>query len=98
MSYLQSEYKRAVLDKYDEAYKTSLRAVREAYNEQMLSNEVKFTKTASHYQAEKECREASDEYEKAKQLIQVGEVLSKLPLDTQEAIHTYSRLTGGGEY
>ena len=98
LAYLQSEYKRAVLDKYDEAYKTSLRAVREAYNEQMLSNEVKFTKTASHYQAEKECREASDEYEKAKQLIQVGEVLSKLPLDTQEAIHTYSRLTGGGEY
>lgn len=96
LAYLQLEYKKTVLDRYDEAYKASLRAVREAYNEQKLSNEGSVSKTDSHYQAEKECEEARVEYVKAEQLIRAGEVLSKLPKDTQLVINEYKNLLGGG--
>ena len=96
LAYLQYEYKKEVLDRYDEAYKASLRAVREAYNEQKLSNEGSVSKTDSHYQAEKECEEARVELAKAEQLIRAGEVLSKLPKDTQLVINEYKNLLGGG--
>ena len=97
LAYLQYEYKRAVLDKYNEAYKASNEAINEAYSKQGLSAEGGVSMLNGHHEAEKEYREASDEYEKAKQLIRVGEVVSQLPLDTQEAIHTYSKLTGGSQ-
>ena len=96
LAYLQYEYKKEVLDRYDEAYKASLRAVREAYNEQKLSNEGSVSKTDSHYQAEKECEEARVELTKAEQLIRAGEVLSKLPKETQLVINDYAYLLGGG--
>ena len=96
LAYLQFEYKKEVLGRYDEAYKASLRAVREAYNEQKLSNEDSVSKTDSHYRAEKECEEARVELAKAERLIQAGEVLSKLPKDTQLVINEYKNLLGGG--
>ena len=96
LAYLQLEYKKTVLDRYDEAYKASLRAVREAYNEQKLSNEGSVSKTDSHYRAEKECDEARVELAKAEQLIRAGEVISKLPKNTQLVINEYKNLLGGG--
>jgi len=96
LAYLQLEYKKEVLDRYDEAYKASLRAVREAYNEQKLSNEGSLSKTDSHYQAEKECEEARVEYVKAERVLMAGEVLSKLPENIQLVINDYKNLLGGG--
>ena len=96
LAYLQFEYKKEVLERHNKAYKASRRAVREAYNEQGLSDVYCVSKTDSHYRAEKECEEARVEYVKAERLIQAGEVLSKLPKDTQLVINDYAYLLGGG--